>query len=152
MQEYREALYRMRRGERDRGISRDRVLGRVKVGRLRLIAEQEGWLDPSFTLPSEPALLEAITAHQKAQGQRAGEPLLVKHAAARGACFLFNTEYLGYTELADGVSVLLKDRNSGREYWMRARYLVGADGARSKVMDDAGLKLDGELSRAGTAR
>lgn len=39
MQEYREALYRLRR---------DRVLGRVKVGRLRLIAEQEGWLDPSL--------------------------------------------------------------------------------------------------------
>ncbi len=79
------------------------------------------------------------------------EPLLVKHAAARGASFLFNTEYLGYTEQADGVSVLLKDRHSGREYRLRARYLVGADGARSKVMDDAGLKLDGELARAGTA-
>ncbi len=79
------------------------------------------------------------------------EPLLVKHAAARGASFLFNTEYLGYTEQNDGVSVLLKDRHSGREHRLRARYLVGADGARSKVMDDAGLKLDGELARAGTA-
>ncbi len=79
------------------------------------------------------------------------EPLLVKHAAARGACFLFNTEYLGYTEQPEGLSVLLKDRDSGREYRMRARYLVGADGARSKVIDDAGLKLDGSLARAGTA-
>ena len=40
---------------------------------------------------------------------------------------------------------------SGREYQVRARYLVGADGAKSKVMDDAGLKLEGQLARAATA-
>ena len=34
---------------------------------------------------------------------------------------------------------------------MRARYLVGADGAKSKVMDDAGLKVEGQLARAATA-
>lgn len=88
MQEYREALYRMRRGESDRGISRDRVLGRAKVGRLRLIAEQEGWLDPALALPSKPALLEAITAHQKAQGLRAGEPRLVKQVSSSVAPFI----------------------------------------------------------------
>ncbi len=67
MQEYREALYRMRRGESDRQICRDGVLGRNKLSRLRSIAEQEGWLDPSQPLPSEPALLEAIHARQDAQ-------------------------------------------------------------------------------------
>ncbi len=79
MQEYREALYRLRR---------DRVLGRVKVGRLRLIAEQEGWLDPSLALPSEPALLEAITAHQKAQGLRSDEPLLIKQVGSSVTPFI----------------------------------------------------------------
>lgn len=34
---------------------------------------------------------------------------------------------------------------------MRAKYLFGADGARSKVLDDAGLKVEGQLARAGTA-
>ncbi len=34
---------------------------------------------------------------------------------------------------------------------MRTRYLVGADGAKSKIMDDAGLKLEGQLARAATA-
>jgi 2,4-dichlorophenol 6-monooxygenase len=79
------------------------------------------------------------------------EPLLVKNAAARGAIFSFNTEYLGYEEDAEGVTVSLRDLRDGREYTMRARYLVGADGAKSKVMDDAGLKLEGQLARAATA-
>lgn len=78
------------------------------------------------------------------------EPILVKHAAARGARFAFNTEYLGHAQDADGVTVSLKDRDSGREYAVRARYLVGGDGAKSKVMDDAGLKVEGQLARAGT--
>jgi len=67
MQEYREALYRMRRGESDRQISRDGVLGRNKLARLRSLAAQEGWLDPSTGLPQERALLEAIGARQQAQ-------------------------------------------------------------------------------------
>lgn len=79
------------------------------------------------------------------------EPLLVKNAAAKGAVFSFNTEYLGYEEDADGVTVQLQDRRTGREYSVRARYLVGADGAKSKIMDDAGLKLEGQLARAATA-
>ena len=79
------------------------------------------------------------------------EPLLVKHAAARGASFLFNTEYLRFEQDSQGVTAWLQDRHSGREYTMRARYLVGADGARSKVMEDAGLELEGQLARAATA-
>jgi 2,4-dichlorophenol 6-monooxygenase len=79
------------------------------------------------------------------------EPLLVKHAAARGAAFSFNTEYLGHVQDAAGVTVQLRELPTGRDYTVRARYLVGADGARSKVLDDAGLKLDGQLARASTA-
>lgn len=79
------------------------------------------------------------------------EPVLVKNAAARGAVFSFNTEYLGHQQDEQGVTVKLQDRLTGREYNVRARYLVGADGARSKVMDDAGLKLEGQLARAATA-
>jgi 2,4-dichlorophenol 6-monooxygenase len=79
------------------------------------------------------------------------EPLLVKHAAAKGVDLLFNTEYLSHEQDADRVVVRLRDLTSGREYQVRARYLVGADGARSKVMDDAGLKVEGHLARAATA-
>lgn len=79
------------------------------------------------------------------------EPLLVKNAVERGAVFSFNTEYLSHEQDDTGVTVILRDVLAGREYQLRARYLVGADGAKSKVMDDAGLKVEGQLARAATA-
>ena len=79
------------------------------------------------------------------------EPVLVKNAAARGAVFSWNTEYLGHEQDAQGVTVGLQDRLTGRNYTVRARYLVGADGARSKVTEDAGLHLEGQFARAATA-
>ena len=79
------------------------------------------------------------------------EPILVKNAAERGAMFRFNTEYLSHTQDEHGVTVQLRDVTTGEESTVRARYLVGADGARSKVMDDAGLTVQGELARAATA-
>ncbi len=78
------------------------------------------------------------------------EPLLLKHAAARGASLAMNTEYLSHRQDADGVTVTLRDRLAGREYAVRARYLVGADGAKSKIVEDIGLPLEGHQARAGT--
>ncbi|CAN0624847.1 2,4-dichlorophenol 6-monooxygenase [Burkholderia multivorans] len=78
------------------------------------------------------------------------EPILFKNAAARGATFATNTEYLSHAQDAQGVTVRLRDRLSGREYAMRARYLVGADGARSQIAEDIGLPITGEMGRAGT--
>lgn len=79
------------------------------------------------------------------------EPILLKNAAERGARFTFNAEYLSHSQDADGVTVRVKDRLCGREYSLRAKYLVGADGAKSIVMDDAGLVVEGRMARAGTA-
>lgn len=78
------------------------------------------------------------------------EPILVDAAGRRGAVISFNTEYLGSTQDDAGVTVRLRDRLTGHEYEQRVRYLVGADGARSRVMQDAGLTVEGELARAGT--
>jgi 2,4-dichlorophenol 6-monooxygenase len=79
------------------------------------------------------------------------EPVLFKNAAHRGATYSANTEYLSHTQDASGVTVKLQDRLSGREYSMRAKYLVGADGARSKIVDELGLQIEGQMARAGTA-
>src|ERR1700726_1915056 len=64
------------------------------------------------------------------------EPILVRNAAARGTQARFSTEYLGNRQDADGVDVEVRDRLTGQEYTIRARYLIGADGARSKVAGD----------------
>ena len=79
------------------------------------------------------------------------EPILVNNAAARGASFSFNTEYLDHEQDDEGVTAHLQDRISGRRYSMRARYLLGADGARSLIVDQLGLQLEGQLARAATA-
>lgn len=78
------------------------------------------------------------------------EPVLLTAAAERGARMLFNTEYLSHVQDADGVTVVLRDRIADREYALRARYLIGADGARSKIVEQIGLKIEGQLARAGT--
>ncbi|WP_404287012.1 FAD-dependent monooxygenase [Glutamicibacter arilaitensis] len=79
------------------------------------------------------------------------EPLLVKNAAERGAKVLFSTKYLGHEQDADGVTVRLLNRASGQEYSLRARYLVGADGAKSQIAEELGLEFKGHTARAGTA-
>lgn len=76
------------------------------------------------------------------------EGALVTKAAARGAVLRFNTEYVSHYQDGDGVTVSLEDRVEGRRYSVRARYLVGADGARSKIVEDLGLPLEGEIGRA----
>ena len=78
------------------------------------------------------------------------EPLLVETAAARGAVVWFNTQYLSSSQDPEGVDVELEDRLTGRVHTVRVRYLVGADGARSKVMADAGLAVEGQMHRGGT--
>ncbi len=78
------------------------------------------------------------------------EPVIFKNAAQRGAKFSFNTEYRSHVQDDTGVTVQLRDTLSGREYGVRAKYLVGADGARSKVFEDLGLPLEGQMARAGT--
>ncbi len=78
------------------------------------------------------------------------EPILVENAAARGATISFNVEYISAREDNDGVTVRLKNLVTGEEYCRRARFLVGADGARSQVAEDIGLDFVGEMTRAGT--
>lgn len=79
------------------------------------------------------------------------EPILLGAAAERGADLSFMTEYLRHQQDADGVTVILRDRLDDREYSVRCRYLVGADGARSTIVDQLGLPLEGQMGRASTA-
>ena len=78
------------------------------------------------------------------------EPILVRNAAARGTQARFSTEYLSHSQDASGVSVQVRDRLTGAVYTIRARYLIGADGARSMVAADIGLPMEGEMDIAGS--
>lgn len=78
------------------------------------------------------------------------EPILIKHATMRGTQTRFSAEYLDHVQDADGVSTTVLDRLTGRQFLVRSKYLVGADGARSKVAADAGLEYEGRMDIAGS--
>ncbi|MFD5542862.1 FAD-dependent oxidoreductase [Streptomyces sp. NPDC127079] len=78
------------------------------------------------------------------------EPVLVDAATARGTVLRYSTVYKSFTQDADGVTVTVEDRVRGDEYTIRARYLIGADGGRSQVAEDAGLPMGGQMGVAGS--
>ncbi|TXR57294.1 FAD-dependent oxidoreductase [Quadrisphaera setariae] len=78
------------------------------------------------------------------------EPVLVSGAAQRGAQVRFSTEYLSHVQDADGVTTTVRDRVTGAVHEVRSRYLVGADGARSRVAEDVGLPMEGRMDIAGS--
>ncbi len=77
------------------------------------------------------------------------EPILVGTAARRGARVMFNWEYLSLTQDDTGVTALVKDHVTGLEHQIRAKYLLGADGGRSKVAEDISLPMEGKMGVAG---
>lgn len=72
------------------------------------------------------------------------EPILFKAAAARGTSVLMNTLFTGLEQDGDGVTATVRDRLSGETRQIRAKYLIGADGARSDVVNAIGLPMEGK--------
>ena len=59
-------------------------------------------------------------------------------------------EYLSLDQDSDGVTVLVRDRMTGHRYNIRAKYVIGADGARSQVATDIGLPFEGQMDVHGS--
>ena len=78
------------------------------------------------------------------------EPIILGEAAHRGSRVRFDTEYLSHVQDDEGVTVTVLDRIDGRQYEIRAKYLIGADGGRSKIAQDIGLPMEGEMDWAGS--
>ncbi len=78
------------------------------------------------------------------------EPILLTRAAKLGSKVRFNTEFISFVQDATGVTTTVLDRISGTEYTIRSKYLVGADGGRSKVAEQAQLPMEGQMDIAGS--
>ena len=78
------------------------------------------------------------------------EPILLSKAAKLGSKVRFNTEFISFVQDDTGVTTTVLDRISGTEYTIRSKYLVGADGGRSKVAEQAGLPMEGQMDIAGS--
>src|ERR671921_2339348 len=76
------------------------------------------------------------------------EPILRERALELGATVLNRTEAVGLEQDDDGVTVTLRDLDSGDERELRARYVVAADGNRSRMRTRLGIAMRGhrELS------
>src|ERR1700678_848431 len=78
------------------------------------------------------------------------EPM--RRAAARdlGADIRFGWEFSELTSDQDGVTSVVQERDGEATLTVRSQYVIGADGARSRILGQAGLTVEGpdDLARA----
>lgn len=99
--------------------------------------------------PVETMIPEAVRAWSPTWGctstQETFEPVLLAEAQRRPSASLrFHTQLLSFEQGDDHILGTLLDRSSGREQQVRAQYLVGADGAHSRVREALDIRMDGE--------
>ncbi|ATG40613.1 FAD-dependent oxidoreductase [Phaeobacter piscinae] len=78
------------------------------------------------------------------------EPILFSTACKRGTQARMSTEYLNHVQDAEGVTTTCRDRLSGREFTVRSKYLVGADGGNSLVAQNENLAIEGKMGVGGS--
>jgi putative polyketide hydroxylase len=102
------------------------------------------WFDEYAWTPNAAApRYEYSPAAATAIAQDRLEPILRDRAVALGAALRPSTEMTGFTQDDNGVTVTLQPRDGAR-YRMRARYVVAADGAGSRIRDALGIDRSGE--------
>jgi 2,4-dichlorophenol 6-monooxygenase len=74
------------------------------------------------------------------------EPIILQSALKFGAEVRFGTELVEISQDEQGVNARVCDRRTGDEYTVRAKYVIGADGARSIVGETAGFEYEGEVA------
>ena len=95
-------------------------------------------------LQCSPERDERYSEHSQWIPQYKLEQVLRDHASTLPAIeFRYGAEYIGFEQDDAGVTVHYADVASGDARTLSASYLVGADGARSRVRDDIGARMIG---------
>ncbi|GAA3199431.1 hypothetical protein GCM10010451_57460 [Streptomyces virens] len=71
------------------------------------------------------------------------EPVLLNSARELGGDLRYGTEMMSFDQDPDGVTALVKSRETGEHTTVRADYLVAADGPRSPVRERLGIGQNG---------
>lgn len=79
------------------------------------------------------------------------DPVLLSVARERGAEVRFMHELVDIEQTPEAVQVRVRERESGDEYMIQARYVIGADGARSRIAELLGFGFEGEAGLRGMA-
>jgi putative polyketide hydroxylase len=109
------------------------------VARMKNLADSDvswQWVPPSDTRD-----ISSTTAATCDQDQL--EPILRADAERRGADVRFNTELVSFTQSPDEVVARIRDRSTGGESGVHAKYLIGADGTQSSVREAVGIHRHG---------
>ena len=102
----------------------------------RAVSLSGEWLERSYWTPNPSK--QNSDAYSPCSGRTMPqdhlEPIMREAAISRGAAFRLDTELIHFDQDPEGVTAHLRERN-GREYDVRASYLVAADGAKSPVRE-----------------
>jgi 2-polyprenyl-6-methoxyphenol hydroxylase-like FAD-dependent oxidoreductase len=71
------------------------------------------------------------------------EPILRRRAEEVGAGLINGQEVISAVQDSEGVTATLRDVDTGEERQMRARYLIAAEGAHSRIRDQLGIAMEG---------
>ena len=95
-------------------------------------------------LQCSPVRDERYSEHSQWIPQYKVEAVMRDHAATLPAVEIrYGCEYQGFSQDEAGVAVRYRELSSGAELSVRVAYMIGADGARSRVRDDIGATMEG---------
>ncbi len=116
----------------------------VPLGRVAptLISPQGETVPLGF--PTEEELGPVSPTTYAVAAQDAFEPVLADEARTQGSDIRFGTELVALHQEGEGITAMLRDVTTHRRWAVRARYLVGADGARSAVRAATGITMTGQ--------
>ncbi|MBB3394992.1 MULTISPECIES: FAD-dependent monooxygenase [unclassified Rhizobium] len=78
------------------------------------------------------------------------EPLLFKTACSRGTQARMSCAYISHEQDADGVTTICLDRLTDKEFTVRSKFLIGADGGNSRVAEQEQLPFEGRMGVGGS--
>jgi putative polyketide hydroxylase len=103
--------------------------------------QQKEVMDPSSLLDTEALSPEPFIWYCP---QSRLEPILLAAARERGADIRYSTEVVGFAQVEHGVTATLQDRSTRASHVVHAQFLVGADGAHSRVREALHIPTEGK--------
>jgi 2-polyprenyl-6-methoxyphenol hydroxylase-like FAD-dependent oxidoreductase len=114
------------------GLRVESLMGKILDTTEALAHRQSSLINP-FASPTRTAMI----------GQDKLEPILWRHASELGSDIRFGTELVHFEQHAGGIKALIRERATGEERCIHARYLVAADGNRSAIRQQLGISSYG---------
>lgn len=128
----------------DKEISQTPPKFRLQRARVESLAGK--WFEESEWTPGDKQFsdIEYSPYRGAAIAQDRLEPIIHDKAVKLGAEVRISTELIDFKQDSTGVTALLRNREDGKEYTLRADYLVAADGNRSSIREKLGIGRSGQ--------